>query len=188
MNSTTLSTLSIATVNRDRENSVQHDPDTRRVDSADEFATAQDFSSVLDSARMVFGNTNRISGFNAASPTQMFESLSPNKHDHRQSVMQQQYRSDSLNGPGSRLDPTNVQARLSNQPTIEPDQKAQNQRIDISDLKLNSQNASTPVNRQSQAEDIIRTNPSTEMKNTREALGFRERAVITVSKELVGFL
>lgn len=165
MNSATLSTLPVADVNRDREISGQYDSDIQRSDSVDEYTTVQDFSSVLDSARMIQVNTNRISGFNATSPSQMFEALSPNMHDHRQSVMQQQHRIDSLNGPGSRLDPTNVQDRLSNQPTIESNQKTLNQRLDFSDLKLNGQNASTPAVRQPQTDDIIKMNPAIEMKN-----------------------
>lgn len=165
MNSATLSTLSVTSANQDRKISEQRDPDIRPGDTVDASAAGHDFSFVLDSARMIYVDTNRISGYESTSPSQMFESSSPNSHEHRQSVMQQQYRSDSLMGSRSRMDSTNVQARLSNQPMIEPDQKVQNQRMDISDLKLNGQHASTVADRQSLADNIFKTNPLAEMKN-----------------------
>lgn len=141
---------SLTPTNRNRDESRPLNPAGRDAPTFNEGSESTSFTMLLDVARMVYVDSNSLMPSSPTSPMQMFESIASDSHEHRQTVMQQQYDSDQRRHDPGRNDSTSVQARSQNQERGEVNLRLQNGHpgadpVRMSDSLSTSENKKLPL-------------------------------------------
>lgn len=129
---------SLTPTNRNRDESRPLDPAGRDAPTFHEGSESTSFTMLLDVARMVYVDSNSLMPSSPTSPMQMFEIIASDSHEHRQTVMQQQYDSDQRRHDPGRNDSTSVQARSQNQEPGEADLRLQNRHSEADPFRLSN--------------------------------------------------